>query len=310
MLLDFPTTTWHFVSMSDNFVLPDSKFGVTRTQFNVAPISGELPQRDVLVAANKLNKHRFETLTAKQRLFVDAYLTHDMNAARAAAYAGFCTLDAKDPDYPKEASRIGKRLMKLPYIQQAIELALVYHQEKNRIRVEDILNEYKNIAFAHVADFYEIDGSGVPTISLPSTGDPRLGAISEITVTPGKGENEAATVKLKMHDKMKALDVLLRVAQASEDGRISAEAAVNAKLLETPQGGGSGASGSVQIINIFAVPTGEFLPPPEAPVHEMKTIDGAAVQTGIIRHGFTEQDAQKALAVLDAEVIENQRKVP
>jgi phage terminase small subunit len=294
--------------MSENYTLPNSKFGVTRTQYNITDIRGELPQRDVLDAANKLNHHRFTTLTAKQRLFVDSYLSYDMDATRAAINAGFVTTDPRyEEDYKKEARRVGNRLMKQPYILQAIELAIKYHREKHRIRVDDILNEYKNIAFAHVADFYAIDEHGVPQISLPPNGDPRLGAISEITVTPGKTELEGPTVKVKMHDKMKALGILLQVAQSADDGRISAEAAVNAKLLDVNNDSGNTTNNNyIQQIHLYSVPSGEFLPPPEAPVTPMKTIDGELVPTGVVRHGFTELDAQKLLVSLDAEVLENE----
>lgn len=235
--------------------LPAAQFGMTRTHFNIGDLPADLPQRDVLQAANAFNDARYHRLTHQQRVFVDSYLSNDFNATKAA-------LEARYTYDEKEAIRIGKRLIKKKYILEAIELGLNYFTETTKLRREDIINEWKKIAFSNVADFFKNDGDGDPYIRMPADDErDKLAAVSEITVRSynegrGPAAREVKEIKFKLHDKMGALAKLWMVKDREEgiqDGATSPVAGISAQSLV------------IQNFNIVPVPTGEFVPAPENP---------------------------------------------
>jgi len=226
-----------------SFVLPDSAFGITATRFNVDLIPIDLPHRDALIAANEFNEHRFNKLTAKQRVFVTEYLSAGFDAQLAAIRTpGLLSGDfATAEDFQKEARRVGNRLLKKQFIAEAIDKALAYHTESKRIRIEDLIEELGIIAKFNSDDFLERDEHGhVLDVKLPEKGDPRFKALSEVTVetyTEGRGENaqQVKRVKYKAYSKLDAVEKLLKIAAASSDGKISPEAARDVKSEQSVQ---------------------------------------------------------------------------
>jgi O-succinylbenzoate synthase len=87
---------------------------------------------------------------------------------------------------------------------------------KNRLEgmAERVLSELEAIAFSNLSDVCEWDDSGV-TLKDSGTLEPEaLSAVQEVSVKPGMLGSEK---KIKMLDKMKALDMLAKIAGLTKD---------------------------------------------------------------------------------------------
>jgi phage terminase small subunit len=246
--------------MQPLYTLPEDKFGATPRRYNLPNIPAHLPERALLAAANDYNEYRFYKLTANQRLFVDEYFRSgfDEGAALKAAYL------APDDADEAECRRLGRKLVKKPYIQAAIDLAWDYHRESVKLSLPEVIEEIKAVAFANMGDYFENDGNGEPRLKMPESHERyKLAAIQEIqveTYQEGRGESarEVKRIKFKLYNKLDALEKLLK--------------ALNVKGVAVPDGPtinnnveAPAVTNNVSVINLLPVPSGSFLPPPEAP---------------------------------------------
>jgi phage terminase small subunit len=171
-------------------------------------------------------------LTAKQERFVAEYLI-DLNATQAATRAGYSA---------KTAHSVGHENLKKPEIAHAIQEAKAKRSDRTEITQDRVLQELARIGFADIrkavawgsAPDGAIDDEGSPAqypVELkPSTevDDETAAAISEVALTQNG-------VKLKMHDKLSALDKLARHlgilngSGAGEDDAPSLTININAK---------------------------------------------------------------------------------
>lgn len=243
------------------FVLPDARFGMTRTNYNLGVVPKELPEYDILAAANRLNAHRYGALTHKQRVFVDAYLSHDLDATAAAREAGFLE---------HEAARVGRSMLRKPVIQHAVELALQYYSETQKLRFERLVEELRIIALTNPVDLIDPINVVLRPDLDPET-DPRFRAIKRIKKTYSKyGEN----IEYEFHDKLSAVDKLLKILAprlADPDDLTKQNGPTNVNVTN---------------VNIIPVPSGQFLPPPPSPY---------ATEGRVIEHSSsTEPDLQSA----------------
>lgn len=227
-----------------SFVLPDSKFGMTRVNYNLGTLPAAIPEQDALAAANKLNNHRFLKLTNKQRVFVDAYIGFDFDATKAALECGF----SED-----EAEKVGKKLIKRPEIVEAIQYALQYYSETTKLRFEHLVEELKIIALTSITDL--IDPVNVEARAEIDDDDVRWHAVKSIKRTETK---YGVNVEYVMHDKLSAIEKLLKILAPSQ-GEPDAPAGGNTTNNITN-------NNVVQTaIAIVPVPSGQFLPPPPSP---------------------------------------------
>lgn len=134
-------------------------------------------------------------LTPKQRRFIDEYLI-DLNATQAAIRAGYSE---------KTAYSIGVQLLKKLEIQAEIHKRRNRLQNKLEITQERVLQELAAIAFANGADYAKVVNSGLlPTVEMIPTDElppEKLPAIAGIKA------NQYG-VEVKLHDKVKALELL------------------------------------------------------------------------------------------------------
>ena len=125
-------------------------------------------------------------LTDKQKRFVQEYLV-DLNATAAARRAGY-----KDPN-------IGRQLITKNNVSEEI----AKRQVKLEITQERVLQELAAIAFANGSDFVTVTATGLldvkPTSKVPKE---KLPAIAGIKYT------QVGSVEIKLHDKVKALELL------------------------------------------------------------------------------------------------------
>lgn len=148
----------------------------------------------------------FNVLTAKQRAFCLYYCTH-WNATRAAKEAGYSE---------KTAQEISSENLSKPIIQSYIK-----HIQSDIARAAGVsalrnLNELAKIAYTNTTDIRESWGQLKDWESIPD--DVKAGIAEVVTVSrvvkTSLDEDktiELETVKVKMHDKLKALDMINRM---------------------------------------------------------------------------------------------------
>ncbi|MFY0682604.1 MAG: terminase small subunit [Thalassovita sp.] len=143
-------------------------------------------------------------LNEKQKRFAQEYIT-DLNATQAAIRAGYSE---------KTAYSAGQRLLKKVEVQSSIQKAQAKRSKRTEITQDRVLQELARIGFSDIRNAVAWGGKaledkeeerGFPVELRPSgeIDEDTAAAISEVSLT-GQG------VKIKMHDKLNALDKLAR----------------------------------------------------------------------------------------------------
>jgi phage terminase small subunit len=133
-------------------------------------------------------------LNARQRQFVVEYLI-DLNGTAAAIRAGYS---------PKTAAVIAAQLLSKKHIQDAVALAMNNRSARTEITGDMVMQELAKIAFSDIRDFVYWTGSIAMLKPGDSLKDGSARCIAEIS------GNQIAGVKLKLYDKISALDKLAR----------------------------------------------------------------------------------------------------
>ena len=136
-------------------------------------------------------------LTDKQRAFVAEYLV-DLNATQAAIRAGYSA---------KTAGAIGDENLRKPAIAKAVELEQAKRAERTELTQGRVLEELKRIAFGDLRDAVVWGPSGIELVDSAALTDAQAAAISEIGETVTK---EGGSTRIKRHDKVKALELIMR----------------------------------------------------------------------------------------------------
>ncbi|MGG0663419.1 terminase small subunit [Viridibacillus arvi] len=142
-------------------------------------------------------------LTDKQWLFCMYYARH-MNATKAYQKAYECDYDT--------ANTNGSRLLVKASVKSAILDLKKQRVENELLHKNDVLKKYMDIAFADIGDFVERGNSGF-SIAIKPLEEMDTSIISELSNT----ENG---VKLKLADKMKALDFLAKYTDLLDDRQL------------------------------------------------------------------------------------------
>jgi phage terminase small subunit len=141
------------------------------------------------------------SLSERQRRFVTEYLA-DFNAARAAIRAGY---------RPTSARSTGSRSLRNPLVRAAIAAAQAPRLAALELTAEEVLRELARVARANLLDYMRIDDKGMPEVDLAGLTRDKAAAIRDIEVEEfGEGKSEGRRVRLRMHDKLAALDRLAR----------------------------------------------------------------------------------------------------
>jgi len=132
-------------------------------------------------------------LTPKQERYCLEYIK-DLNATQAAIRAGYSS---------KTAYSAGQRMLKDVEIKKRIKSMQAELAVDCKVTAEDIVNEFRKIAFANVSDFMP---AGNGPIDLSKLSRAKTAAISSIEITKtGSGKTAITKTKLKLHDKLSAL---------------------------------------------------------------------------------------------------------
>ena len=131
-------------------------------------------------------------LNPKQRRFVDEYLI-DLNATKAATRAGYSE---------RTAYSIAGRLMKIPEIVAAIDVAKQERSERTKITQDQVLTELALIGFVNAGDYFDWGPDGVTLKDKASLTPAQHAAVAEVSETKTQ---YGGTIRLKLHDKRAAL---------------------------------------------------------------------------------------------------------
>ena len=140
-----------------------------------------------------------ERLNAQQRAFVHECLADPaFNATDAARRAGY-----------KAPSQAANQLLKQKVIAAILGKAMREREERLQITADQVLIELARIAFANPQIYYNEDGS---IKALHSLTPAEAAAIKEIEseITHRGEDSETVTTKYKLHDKVRALELLGR----------------------------------------------------------------------------------------------------
>lgn len=169
-------------------------------------------------------------LNDKQKAFAREYLI-DLNASAAAIRAGYA---------PKAAGQHAFKLLKNAQIQAEIDKARKRVEAKLDISIERVLAEYASIAFVGMSRFVSIDSDGVPRIDLSKCSPKDIDLLAEVQTDTIKSGAEGAPpverVKIKMLDRMNALEKLARHLGAFKAGEQSPLEDALTLLLKNAQG--------------------------------------------------------------------------
>ena len=149
------------------------------------------------------HKTNITELTTKQKLFVKEYLI-DFNGAQAAIRAGYSK---------KTAKQIATENLAKPYLLQALQKEVDSKVKGIDELSQRIVDELKKVAFADIKDYLHFNKDGVSFHDSDEVDGTTISEVSSAeTRTKEKDKQETVRVnlKLKLHDKMKALELLGR----------------------------------------------------------------------------------------------------
>lgn len=136
-------------------------------------------------------------LTPKQAEFVRQYLV-DLNATAAAIRAGYSERTAKSQ---------GQRLLTNVDVSAALAAAQAEREQRTEITQDRVVSELARIAFADPRDLMEWGPSGVKLKDSADLTKEQAASVAEVSETTTK---DGGSLKLKKHDKVKALELLGR----------------------------------------------------------------------------------------------------
>lgn len=136
-------------------------------------------------------------LTPKQAAFVVEYLV-DLNATQAAIRAGYSA---------KTAYRIGAELLHKTSVAEAIQKAQARREVRTEITQDQVVTELAKIAFGNVRDVMEWGPRGVTLKDSAALTEAQAAGVAEVSESVTK---DGGSIKLKRHDKVKALELLGR----------------------------------------------------------------------------------------------------
>jgi len=137
-------------------------------------------------------------LSEQQVCFCDEYLV-SFNAYRSAISAG----------YSENTARKGE-LLHYPKIQEYLRMKMQQRSERMEITHDMILREYAKIAFSSMANYYDYRGDVKPVSELTETEMAAISYMQTANIAEPDGYIVGAVTKIKLHNKMAALDKIAK----------------------------------------------------------------------------------------------------
>ena len=139
-------------------------------------------------------------LTPKQHRFVQEYLV-DLNATQAAIRSGYSE---------NTASEQGYELLRKPQIEDAIMAAQAKRSERTGITQDMVIQELARVAFFDIGVIFNENGSVRPIGGIDENARRAIAGIDVRAELNSNGEQVANLHKIKIADKLRALELLRR----------------------------------------------------------------------------------------------------
>jgi phage terminase small subunit len=146
-------------------------------------------------------------LTPKQQMFIKEYLI-DLNGSKAAVRAGYS---------PKTAEFQASRLLSKAKVSEAVKLAMDARSAKTEITAERVLRELGRVAFGDQRAVMSWGPDGVKLRPSNALTDDEAAMVSEVSETETLN---GGSLKLKTHDKIKALELIGKHLGMFKDGAV------------------------------------------------------------------------------------------
>lgn len=174
----------------------------------------------------------YDQLRPVERFFVDAYVA-SLDPRLAVRSMPFVNKNKSD-----QATAVD--LLKKPIVQAAIAEIMQARAKRYESDTERLRQELSAIAYASQSDYMRLDENGEPYYDLTGVSAEAMAAISEVSVEDykdGRGENarDVRKVKIKLHDKLRAIEMLLKL-----NGAISPDSNTVNIQVNNNGGGSSG----------------------------------------------------------------------
>lgn len=147
----------------------------------------------------------------RERMFAQAYLAARFNGKTAAIMCGVA---------PGAAATEGARFLRSPTVQAALNDLVNEQIARHGLTVDRMMLEAKKLGLSSMANYTRKTDDGSLVIDFTDTTEDQMAAVESITVeeyTEGRGEG-ARTVKrtkLKLHSKLEAMNLIIRVLTAT-----------------------------------------------------------------------------------------------
>lgn len=141
---------------------------------------------------------------ARHEKFRQEFKRNGGNATQAAIFAGFA---------PHSAEVTGAKLAKRYQLREAARTHEQTLLEKSRLETERVLEELRRIVFADPRKFYNADGSLKSVVDLDDDTAAALSSLDVDEIKEGRGSKMRVvgmTTKIRMHDKLAAIDKAMR----------------------------------------------------------------------------------------------------
>lgn len=149
-------------------------------------------------------------MTPKQQRFCDEYLKQkNPNGKQAAIKAGYA---------PKSAESMASQLLRNIKVKEYIERVRGKVASKVELTAERIAQELKCIGFGKIRDVMEWGPTGVRLRESSELSEDQAAMVSEVSETTTK---DGGSLKLKVHDKTKALELLGKTLGMFGDGKLA-----------------------------------------------------------------------------------------
>jgi phage terminase small subunit len=152
----------------------------------------------------------YKQLRPVERVFVDAYLSDLQSSAVAAGQKVKEFLESNSKSVrTKIAHWHAQRMMQRPMVRAAITERMKELTAAMEISAYRVLKEVANVGFASMGDYMTIDEGGQPEFDLTKCTPEQLAAIQSIEIEENL-QTGRRKFKFKLHDKLNALDKIMR----------------------------------------------------------------------------------------------------
>ncbi len=152
----------------------------------------------------------YKQLRPVERAFVDAYLSDlEQNAEKAGQKVIDFLAGSTNNGRNKVAHWHANQMMQKPLVQAAISERIEALTKAMEIDAYRVLKEVANIAMSSVGNYMTVNQLGLPEFNLANASPEQLAAIQSVELEYDR-EGLPKRFKFKLHDKLNALDKLMR----------------------------------------------------------------------------------------------------